>query len=493
MEKAQNKFEPSRINRVNFMILWAICIILSIERIALDGKGGIAVAITLALAGIIGTVFYFIPSNSTIKGLMICLVPFYVSFYLLYASKGNPKMFLVFLGVAVMVTLYFKCNLLGIYAVIMNISLIIFYIISPISLMGINPNTNEFIQRIFVIDAIIGILYILTKWGTDMIDSISVKEKNGEELLKKLELTMGKIEKSTKVLSSGISMCNESIGITRTSSENISIAVQQIARCAETEAASATGISSVAQDAVSLIKDTRDISKEINENAVKIKSIVNNGLLEMKNMDSQMELIKIAVGSSYSTVEELKSSISKINTSLASIVGISEQTNLLSLNASIEAARAGEAGRGFAVVAAEVQKLAEQSGSIVKDISEVITVINEKSKKTFEVVENGKVAVKSGTEIVGRVCCRFDEVANSFNEMNDNIFRERNCVDGIHTTFLSIENQIIEVASASEENSASSEEILAEIEEQNLKIISIQNAISELDNLCMELKDMLKK
>jgi len=204
-------------------------------------------------------------------------------------------------------------------------------------------------------------------------------------------------------------------------------------------------------------------------------------------------LIKIAVGSSYSTVEELKSSISKINTSLASIVGISEQTNLLSLNASIEAARAGEAGRGFAVVAAEVQKLAEQSGSIVKDISEVITVINEKSKKTFEVVENGKVAVKSGTEIVGRVCCRFDEVANSFNEMNDNIFRERNCVDGIHTTFLSIENQIIEVASASEENSASSEEILAEIEEQNVKIISIQNAISELDNLCMELKDMLKK
>ena len=492
MENTKNKFEPSRVNKVNLIFLWGICIVLSSEHMLLNGRSGITTAIALAIAGIVGTVFYFSPVNNTVKGLLICLVPFYVSFYLCYATKGSPRMFLVFLGVAAMIALYFKDKLLAIYAVIMNISLIIFYLISPVSLMGINPSTTEFIQRLFMLNAIVAILYLLTKWGTALINSVLVKEQSTQELLKKLELTMSKIDKSTKILSNGITLCNENIGITRTSSENISIAVQEIAKCAETEAISSTNISSAAQEAVNLVNDTKQVSNEINENAVKISSIVKEGLSEMKNMDSQMDLIKTAVGSAYSTVEELESSIKQINTSLAGIVEISEQTNLLSLNASIEAARAGEAGKGFAVVAAEVQKLAEQSGEIVKDISKVITIINEKSKKTFEVVENGKTAAQSGSEIVERVCCRFDEVENSFNFMTENISRERNLVNGIHTSFINIENQVTDVASASEENSASTEEILAEIEEQNHKIRIIQDSISDIDTLCKELQDMLQ-
>lgn len=491
METFNNKFEPSRVNKVNLILLWGICIVLSAEQLILSNTSGISTAITLIIAGIIGTVLYFSPINATVKGLLICLVPFYVSLYLAHASNGNPKMFLVFLGGVSMITLYFKNKLLAVYAIIMNMSLIIFYAISPTSLMGSNPNTIEFIQRIFIIDAIVSILFLLTKWGTDLINSVLIKEKNAQELLKKLELTIGKIEKSTIILSQGISNCNENIGITRNSSESISLAVHEIAKGAEMEAANVTDINSATQEAVNVVNNTREASNEINENVIRISSIVKDGLHEMKNMDSQMELIKTAVGSAYSTVKDLENTIGQVNLSLAAIVNIAKQTNLLSLNASIEAARAGDAGKGFAVVASEVQKLAEQSGAIVESTSKVLSLITEKAKRTFEVVETGNIAVNNGIEIVERVCCRFDEVQDSFNGMTENILKERNLVNEIHTTFLNIEKNISEVASVSEENSASTEEILAEIEEQNYKIINIQDSISELDNLCTELKALL--
>ena len=89
-----------------------------------------------------------------------------------------------------------------------------------------------------------------------------------------------------------------------------------------------------------------------------------------------------------------------------------------------------------------------------------------------------------------KVCSRFDEVESSFNTMSKNILRESELVKSVETTFLDIEKQIGEVASVSEENSASTEEIFAEIEQQNSRIIDIQRSIAEIEALCKELKTM---
>ena len=79
-------------------------------------------------------------------------------------------------------------------------------------------------------------------------------------------------------------------------------------------------------------------------------------------------------------VRNLGSKTNEIGKIVAVINDIAFKTNLLALNAAIEAARAGEAGRGFDVVAEEVRKLAENSAGLTKEITQMVTEIQEETK-----------------------------------------------------------------------------------------------------------------
>ena len=159
------------------------------------------------------------------------------------------------------------------------------------------------------------------------------------------------------------------------------------------------------------------------------------------------------------TVTELGQSSRQIGEIVAMIEEIAEQTNLLALNAAIEAARAGDEGRGFAVVAEEVRKLAERSGQVTKEISNLVSGIQGNTVSAVKAVEEGvEIANKAGEalrtiiEVVENTSRLVEDIAQAATRQATNT---SDAVRAVETVSSITE----ETASGAEETAASAEEL----------------------------------
>jgi len=170
---------------------------------------------------------------------------------------------------------------------------------------------------------------------------------------------------------------------------------------------------------------------------------------------SDMHNISESVGVASKIIQDLESQSKQISSIINVIKEISDQTNLLALNAAIEAARAGEQGRGFAVVADEVRKLADRTGQSTQQISEMIEKIQ---------IGTGH-AVNSMQATVNRVA-----VGESLTQ------KAGNSISEIKSGAQQVLQAVNEISIAMQKESAASSEITSNIEE--IARMSQQNNIA---------------
>jgi twitching motility protein PilJ len=186
---------------------------------------------------------------------------------------------------------------------------------------------------------------------------------------------------------------------------------------AEASIAQAKEITSTSSAITKISKSMSNISEKAGDSAEvarKSVGIAHNGGETVRQTIAGMEIIREQIQETSKRIKRLGESSQEIGDIVNLITEISDQTNILALNAAIQASMAGEAGRGFAVVADEVQRLAERTGDATKQIEALVKTIQADTNEASVSMEQSTANVVKGaklTENAGSALDRIEQVS----------------------------------------------------------------------------------
>jgi len=177
-------------------------------------------------------------------------------------------------------------------------------------------------------------------------------------------------------------------------------------------ASAITEMSITAQEVLRHAVSVSDAAKNADSETSEGRRIVNEAIKSVRELEQETQNLS-------DMMQKLGSEIQNVGTVLDVIQNITEQTNLLALNAAIEAARAGEQGRGFAVVADEVRTLATKTTQSTLEIQSIIESIQRDAKTVVENAHHNQDIAKSTTDLATKAGCSLDEIANAVTDATD--------------------------------------------------------------------------
>ena len=219
-----------------------------------------------------------------------------------------------------------------------------------------------------------------------------------------------------------------------------------------------------------------DLAKQINERTKENQE-------KMDDATNSMEQIHASTSECKDVIWQLGEKSKEIFGIIKVITGISNQTNILALNASIEAARAGEHGKGFAVVAGQIQKLAEQTTSAVDDIGRIVTETVHHTENAVNIMEQSVNLTREGMESIQEVGNSTAVIASSNRQMSDQIMEMDQTVENIKDRSDEVAKGMEQVNANTQNNYRAVEHVASATQENSAGVKAIESMVERIKEL----------
>jgi len=216
------------------------------------------------------------------------------------------------------------------------------------------------------------------------------------------------------------------IGRTQKLSEDLGLKANELSSAARENNDGMNSQAQLISMVATAINEMQSSIEEIAANAARASDVTlhahrttENGERIIRRSSEKVEILTQQISKAVDVIRELAKDSSNITSVLDVIRGVSEQTNLLALNAAIEAARAGEQGRGFAVVADEVRTLAQRTQLSTEDIQSMISSLQTRVSDIVEVMETGSSEAEDAESLASEAEDELHVILESMNHISE--------------------------------------------------------------------------
>ena len=320
------------------------------------------------------------------------------------------------------------------------------------------------------------------------VKEMSALLKETDSMQRNLSETIGKVKDVSQDLTENVSEVTKMSESSAGRAMQISTAMEELSRATVGMAEKVQDINEQMLEIGNCVNDISERIECLSQSAENILQTNNTAKVSMDLIMNNSEESVDAVADIEKQINETNNSIAQVDQAVELILSISQQTNLLSLNASIEAARAGAFGKGFAVVAEEIRRLSEQSAEGAEIIKNLAGTITEKSGKSVQLAQKVHALISLEQKNIAETQNKYEELSD---EINRSVSDIRLIADKTEHLSLYKENVIDNVqnlSAISEENTASNEEVNANVSEIMSKVQTINENCEKMNEMAHELE-----
>lgn len=427
--KERHLFETNQMTFASLAMIQILIIITEFLFISTRSTVVNAIGISVAFIGSLITIIGRVKFVSNDRGHLVMFIGMAISFFdVMWTNVVFPYVYGITYLVCLVIMFYKDkriCKLATVVAVVGNGGYTIEYLLG---------NEHDRLLQVICDDIMVVMACIIAYFV------VSTLGRHDKEVLDQVkeqaatqENTANEVKGKSLEIKNLLSDANSYVG-SLADSINTSADSMQVISSASKNTAESVQIQKAVSDNITeslhfVVQETTEMSAT-SEEAMKVIAEGNNTVLAL---EKQSQTVADVNNSTAELTEELQHRAAGIKEVVNTILSISSQTNLLSLNASIEAARAGEAGRGFAVVADEIRNLSDTTKTSAEQIAEVIDLLVENISRASANMQQTVEATKEEAELIKNTSEAFETISQTVRTLSE-------AVEEINTRITEVEN-----------------------------------------------------